>query len=37
VAQRLSVQSPPWLPRLAAYGIGSVSAMWLFERTVTSL
>jgi hypothetical protein len=37
MAQRLSVRSPPWLPRLAAYGIGSVSAMWLFERTLTSL
>jgi len=35
-AERLSLSRPAWLPRLAAYAIGSVAAMWLFERTLTS-
>ena len=35
-AERLSLRRPIWLPRLAAYAIGSVAAMWLFERTLTS-
>lgn len=37
VAWSLSVRGPDWLPRLAAYAIGSVAAFWLFERTLTSV
>ena len=35
--RRVSLPTPQWLPRLAAYAIGSVAAMWLLERTVSSI
>jgi hydrogenase/urease accessory protein HupE len=31
-AQRLRVPSPPWLWRLAPYGIGALASFWLVER-----
>ncbi|MGD2166646.1 MAG: HupE/UreJ family protein [Gammaproteobacteria bacterium] len=36
-ARTLSVRGPDWLAQLAAYAIGSVAALWLFERTLTSI
>lgn len=37
LARRLSLHGPHWLPRFAAYAIGSVAAFWLIERSVTSI
>ena len=37
LAHRFFQRSPAWMPRFAAYAIGSVAAMWLIERTVTSI
>ena len=35
--RRATVAVPLWLPRAAAYVIGSVAAFWVFERTFTSI
>jgi hypothetical protein len=35
--RRVALDPPAWMPRLAAYVIGSVAAFWVFERTVTSI
>ena len=34
LAYRLHAPAPRWLPRAAAYVIGTVAAMWLFERSI---
>lgn len=34
LAARVAWQPPAWWPRAAAYGIGSLSAFWLIERTL---
>lgn len=33
--RRLRWPAPVWLPQLSAYAIGSVAAMWLFERSIS--
>jgi hypothetical protein len=33
----VALAPPAWAPRVAAYGIGAVSAYWVFERTVMSV
>jgi hydrogenase/urease accessory protein HupE len=35
LVRRARVAVPEWWPRATAYGIGSVAAFWLFERTLT--
>ena len=31
--RRAALRSPAWWPRAAAYGIGSIAAFWLVQRT----
>ena len=33
LVRRAALRSPAWWPRAAAYGIGSVAAFWLVQRT----
>ena len=35
--RRMALELSAWVPRLAAYVIGSVAAFWVFERTATSI
>jgi hypothetical protein len=34
LVRRATFSAPPWWPRAAAYGIGSVAAFWFVQRTV---
>jgi len=34
LVQRAVGPTPQWLPRAAAYGIGTVAAYWVFVRTL---
>ncbi len=35
--RHIRLPQPVWARRLAAYGIGSVAAFWVFERTISSM